>query len=199
VKAEDLVMVPRSQHAAAAGDIARRLFVCAALAAMSATLSASSELPVTVIESDGVYRVTATFTVPQSPAMAIAVLTDFERIPQYVPDMKTSTIIERNEAGPVVEQEAVAKFMMFSKRVHLILQISEEAGTIRFRDRCGRSFAVYEGAWSVRPSAGGTAITYQLAAKPSFDVPAFLLKRLMRHDAVELIANITNEIAARAK
>jgi hypothetical protein len=35
--------------------------------------------------------------------------------------------------------------MMFSKRVHLVLEIHEENWTIRFRDRCGKSFARHEG------------------------------------------------------
>lgn len=200
-------MVPQRQHAATAGHIARRLFLCAALVAVSATVRASAEpldsagrdeaSPVAVTERDGIYQVEATFSVPQAPAVATAVLMDFERIPAYVPDMKTSIIIERNEHGPVVEQEAIAKFMMFSKRVHLILQVIEEAGTIRFRDKCGSSFALYEGAWIVKAAARGTTITYRLSAKPSFDVPSFLLKRLMKRDAAELIASITNQIATR--
>jgi F420-dependent methylenetetrahydromethanopterin dehydrogenase len=32
---------------------------------------------------------------------------------------------------------------------------------------------------------GLTVIVYRLAAKPAFDVPAFLLKRLLKRDAVD--------------
>lgn len=192
-------MVPRSQHAATAGrQRARRLFFCALIVAMiGGATSAADEPPVTVTESAGVYRVVASFSVAQAPAAAIAVLTDFERIPNYVPDMKTSTVLERNDNGTVVEQEAVAKFMMFSKRIHLILHVSETAGTITFRDKCGRSFAVYEGSWVVTPAGDGATITYRLAAKPSFDVPGMVLKRLLKRDASDLIGRIKAEIVAR--
>ncbi len=201
-------MVFTRRHAAAAGHMSRRLIVCAAMLAIGTAVFASGEPaasekrigdagPVSVVETDGIYRVTATFTVPQVPAAAIAVLTDFERIPSYVPDMKTSTIIERNATGPVVEQEAVARFMMFTKKVHLLLQVSEDRGTITFRDRCGKSFDLYEGAWIVQAAAAGSTITYQLAAKPLFDVPPFVLKRLMKRDAADLVASITAAIAAR--
>src|SRR5690349_21730035 len=189
-------MVPRSQHAAAAGrQYARRLFLCAAIvAAIGAAGSAADEPPVNVTESNGVYRVTAMFSVPQPPTAAIAVLTDFERIPEYVPDMKTSTVLERNEAGTIVEQEAIAKFMMFSKRVHLVLHVSEVAGTITFRDECRQSFAVYEGSWVVKPAGDGATITYRLAATPNFEVPGFVLKRLLKRDASDLIERIKAEI-----
>jgi hypothetical protein len=34
--------------------------------------------------------------------------------------------------------------MLFSKRVNLLLEIDEGADTLRFNDRCGRSFARYQ-------------------------------------------------------
>jgi hypothetical protein len=45
---------------------------------------------------------------------------------------------------------------------------------------------------------GGTELTYALAAQPSFDVPEFLLKRVMRRDAATTIDQLRREIAARA-
>jgi ribosome-associated toxin RatA of RatAB toxin-antitoxin module len=153
---------------------------------------------VAVNESGGVYQVAATFSVAELPALAVAVLMDFERIPAFMPDMKTSTVLERTDAATVVEQEAVARFMMFSKRVHLVLRVSERDGTIRFRDQCGESFSRYEGLWKVSAVDGRTAIEYQLAAKPKFDVPAFVLKRLMQRDATQMIERLQGEIARRA-
>jgi hypothetical protein len=88
--------------------------------------------------------------------------------------------------------------MMFSKRVHLVLDVSEGAETIRFRDRCGKSFDHYEGAWIL--SAAGpdrVEVRYELAAKPSFDVPEFLLKRLLKRDAQEMIRRLQDEMTRR--
>jgi carbon monoxide dehydrogenase subunit G len=157
------------------------------------------EPQVAVSESGGVYQVAAAFTVAEPPAVAVAVLTDFERIPQFMPDLKTSVVREEGgETGTLVEQVAVARFMMFSKRVHLLLRVNLRDGAIRFRDECGRSFAHYEGAWTVTGSGGRTAIEYQLGAKPRFDVPAFVLTRLMKRDAVTMIERLRLEIARRA-
>ena len=86
---------------------------------------------------------------PQPASVALTVLTDYEQIPRFMPDVRTSPVIERGDDYAVVEQEAVAKFMLFSKRIHLVLEVQEHAGTIRFRDRCGKSFKRYEGAWTV--------------------------------------------------
>ena len=183
---------------------ARRLvatmgFILAAAAGLPATSGPPNEPGVTVSENGGAYTVTASFTVPQAPAFALAVLTDYPEIPRFMPEVRTSNVIERAEDRALVEQEAVARFMMFSKRVHLLLEVQQQQGIIRFRDRCGKSFARYEGGWTVSERDGNTHITYELLATPSFDVPGFLLKRLLGRDASQMIERLKVEISARAR
>jgi ribosome-associated toxin RatA of RatAB toxin-antitoxin module len=112
-----------------------------------------------------------------------------------MPDVRSSRVIERRENIAVVEQEAVARWMTFSKRIHLVLEVSEGEQTIRFRDRCGKSFDHYEGAWTLTAkSPKRVEVRYELAAKPSFDVPEFLLKRLLKRDAQEMIRRLREEM-----
>jgi carbon monoxide dehydrogenase subunit G len=151
-----------------------------------------------VREERGVYVVAAEFSVAGPAATALATLTDYDNIPRFMPAMKTSTVVERGDYYAVVEQEAVATFMMFSKRIHLALEVREDAGTVRFIDRCAKSFERYEGAWTVSERGGRTMIGYQLTAKPSFEVPSFLLRRLLKRDALQMIGHLRTEIAARA-
>ena len=153
---------------------------------------------VTVREERGVYSVSARFHVAEPPALVLAVLTDYENIPRFLPDVTSSVVRERSGSGAIVEQEAVSRMMMFSNKVHLMLEITEETNAIRFRDRCGRSFEKYEGAWRVAASRTGTEILYELTAKPSFDVPEFILKRLLKRDSTRTIERLSAEITARA-
>jgi ribosome-associated toxin RatA of RatAB toxin-antitoxin module len=180
-----------------------RLLVTAAAALflfMPASL-ATAEQPQanpTVREERGVYTVAATFLVDQPSSAVLAVLTDYEQIPRFMPDVRTSIVRERTTGRAVVEQEVVSGVMMFSKRVHLLLEIEEGSDSLVFRDRCGLSFVRYEGAWRLSRQDGQTAITYELTAEPSFDVPRFMLKRLFRRDAAQLIERLQREITARA-
>ena len=186
---------------------ARQLVAAAALivfgaVAQPATAVPQNDPPVSVSEDEGVYSVAATFAVPQAASFAIAALTDYAQIPRFMPEVRMSTVLERADDRTIVEQEAVARFMMFSKRVHLVLEVQEEGGPIRlirFRDRCGKSFARYEGAWTIAESDGHTHITYELSAKPSFEVPEFVLKRLLKRDATHMIERLKAEIEARAR
>jgi carbon monoxide dehydrogenase subunit G len=152
---------------------------------------------IAVTDAAGVYHVTATFTVAASSATVAAVLTDYDRIPEFMPGVVSSQVVGRTDAGLVIEQEAAARFMLLTKRIHLVLDVSQEDGIIRFRDRCGKSFAQYEGAWRLSAAGNRTTITYELSAKPSFDVPAFVLKRLLRRDAAAMMERLTAEITSR--
>ena len=179
-----------------------RLFPAAAivfqLLQASPALAQPSPVDLTVHEARGVYTVVARFTVDQSPSTSLTVLTDYEQIPRFMPGVRTSTVLERTAGHVVVEQEAISSIMMFSKRVHLVLEIDEHLDALLFRDRCGRSFARYEGAWRVSAENGHTTITYELTADPSFDIPGFVITRLLRRDASQMIERLKAEIAARA-
>jgi ribosome-associated toxin RatA of RatAB toxin-antitoxin module len=184
----------------------RGLLIAAAVSVCVPALGARLQAPVekdapadlVVAVERGTYSVTARFDVPEPPGKAMAVLTDYEEIPRFMPGVRTSVILERTSRHVTVEQEAVSEYMMFSKNVHLVLEVSEDGDTLRFVDRAHDSFMVYEGTWHVIPKEGGTGgstITYAVTARPTFDVPGFILKRLLRRDSREMVASLRREIS----
>jgi hypothetical protein len=150
-----------------------------------------------VDEHDGVYVVSACFRVPQPRGVVRGVLTDYERIPRFMPGVKTSIVVERAPGHVVVQQEALSRFMMFSKRVYLLLDVTEQDDVLAFTDRSARSFRRYEGSWTLADVPGGTDVTYRLTAEPSFDVPQMILKRLLGRDSAAMIDGLRGEMAAR--
>ena len=163
-----------------------------------ATVDPAVAPQVTVSESGGIYSVRARFEIPQTASIALAVLADYEQIPRFMPDVRKSVILERGANRLLVEQEAVSQFMLFSKRIHLLLEVVEDGNAIRFTDQSRRSFDSYEGSWSAEPRNGGTTITYELTARPGFQVPEFILKKLLKRDSGTMISRLRQEFAARA-
>ena len=178
-----------------------RMLAIGMLTALTMTVGAApaDQVQIEVSEERGTYQVVATFRIPQPAAIAMTVLTDYDRIPRFMPDVRTSRVLERRENRVVVEQEAVAKFLLFSKQVHLVLDVEESPVLLRFQDRCKKAFSRYEGSWTLAEGPDRTDVTYKLTAKPTFDVPGFLVKRLMKRDAAGMIGRLQAEIAARAK
>ena len=161
---------------------------------------ASDAPAISVREEDGTYVVSARFSVVEPGMVVRSVLTDYERIPRFMPGVRTSRVLERSEGYARIEQEAVSRFMMFSKRVHLILDVAEQRDAIRFRDQCGKSFTRYEGVWTIADRGDRTDIEYALTADPAFDVPGFVLRRLLDRDARAMVEGLRSEMArARAR
>jgi hypothetical protein len=154
---------------------------------------------VIVHEQQGLYRVTARFTVAAPPAVVLEVLTDYENIPRFMREVTRSVVRERAPGSAVVEQEAQARVMLFSKTIHLLLAIREQAQGITFVDTSGRSFTAYAGGWGVTGGPGDTTVVYELEARPAFDVPKFILVRALRNDSTRMIERLRAEITARGQ
>src|SRR5688572_21540202 len=151
----------------------RRILLAVAAAAAWTITAGAAQAPVVSVRNagNGVYAIVARFAVPQPAAVVHAVLTDYPSIPRFMPGVRTSRILEHTAGGVRLEQEAVSKFMMFSRTVHLVLDVEETASTIQFRDACHKSFVVYDGSWTITSQEAGTELSYELTAKPAFSVP----------------------------
>jgi carbon monoxide dehydrogenase subunit G len=174
-----------------------RTFLILALAAAVPT-GELSQPAVSVRSSNGVYVVSARFEIDAPVAVVRAVLTDYAGIPRFMPDVRKSVVRQRDGRIVLVEQEAVSKVMMFSKTVHMLLEVTEGERVLAFRDLCGTDFSRYEGSWTLEAEGARTTVSYALTADPSFSVPPFMLKRLMRDNATETIEHLRAETTLRA-
>lgn len=174
------------------------LFIATAIV-LSMAVARTEPPQVGVNEAGGIYTVSATFAVPQSPDAAMAVLSDYDHLAQFMPGLRKSVVAADYGTRVTVEQEADARFLTFSKRIFLLLEIDEAPRSLEFKDRSGKSFVRYEGSWRLSVQNGHTVITYALVAKPAFSVPEFILSRLLRRDSARMIEALQAEIAKRAR
>jgi carbon monoxide dehydrogenase subunit G len=182
------------------GGLAAAALVAASLtsARPSDPDAAGEKTVVTVDESHGEYCVTARFRVARPREVVLAVLTDYDRIADFMPGVEKSVVVERGPRRALVEQELTSRMMMFRKRVRLLLEIVETADAVRFHDRAGESFVLYEGMWRLSDAGKETEISYDLKARPAFGVPEFALKRVLKRDSASMIEALQREIACRA-
>jgi ribosome-associated toxin RatA of RatAB toxin-antitoxin module len=176
-----------------------RSFVVLAVLVSSPPLAFARQDPIiSVREADGGYTVSARFNVPEPADVVRAVLTDYNGIPRFMPNVRASRVVERRDASVRVEQEAVSRYLLFSKRVHLLLEVNEGDEVIEFRDLCSKSFTRYQGVWVIAAGNADTELRYELTAQPAFGVPGFVLRKLLDRDAREMIDALRMEISTRA-
>jgi ribosome-associated toxin RatA of RatAB toxin-antitoxin module len=150
-------------------------------------------------EGQGVYRVEGAFKVPATERAAWAVLTDYERISEFVSNLERSRVVQRDGPGVVVEQESSAQFLFFTRKFSVRLDIVENAPKrIEFTDAAKTDFDLYRGAWIVEPREGETEVKYRLWAKPKTPLPGGLIKRLFKGNVKGMLEQVRAEILKRS-
>jgi hypothetical protein len=162
----------------------------------------STESAVTLTLADlgqGGYRVTGEFDVPARQSLAWAVLSDYDRIGDFVSSVRKSVILERGPDHVLLEQEGSGKVFIFSKRVHVVLHVTEEdKQAIVFHDVSGRDFSRYDGRWDVtRTNDNATHVSYVLNATLKSRKPGFLVRGSMQESARGLLEQVRAEIVRR--
>lgn len=145
------------------------------------------------------YQARGSFVVAATAAAAWEAIADYAAIPRIAPSVKVSRIVSRDGGKVMVEQEAVAAFLFFSKRIHLLLEIVESPpGEVKFRDTARREFTHYEGFWTIEEAGDGVRVSYGIDVERGFSAPDFLAKRFFKKQAESLMDSMREEILRRA-
>jgi hypothetical protein len=169
---------------------------------MAVSSAADAGHPVSALvraEADDRYVVEGAFDVSAPAEVAWAVLTDYERTSDFVKSVKRSVVRERAAAHIVLEQDGVLRVLLFSRRAHVVLWVTEDRPrAIRFRDVCARDFKSYEGQWELEPRPGGVHVSYSLTVALKSARPAFLVRGGMQRSTQDLLGQVRAEIGRRS-
>ena len=170
-----------------------------ALAVSDAAADGPRDVTVRVSRDPAGLQVEGRCVVEAPAAVAWEVLTDYDGIDGFVSSMKESRVAGRGDHHVLVEQVAVGRLFLFSRRFRATLFIEETPRTkITFKDVLGTDFVSYRGEWRIEDQAGRVTIVYRVGAKPSRSVPDFVARGLFGRTARELLSQVRDEIERRA-
>ena len=191
-------MIRTAWAAAAAAALAVSMASPAAAESRSAAPAVVASPSVSVTSASGTYRIEGSFGVDASASVVWAVLTDYDRVSSFVSSMRSSTA-DRESGRLLVTQEAVGRAGPFSRTMHVVLEVTEQAPErIAFRDVCGGSFQSYSGSWTIESDGAGVRVTYILDARPRSSPPLFA-KSIMASNARGLLEQVRIEILRRGQ
>lgn len=168
-----------------------------ALSAPAPALSATPEVSARRIESGGeqVFVVAASGSVKASPAAVWKVLTDYERMPDFVPDLKTARVLSRAGNGAVLEQTGVAHFMFLSRAIRLVVNVHEVPMSAIDISLVSGDMKMYDCRWQITPLAdGGTQIDYSGQMVPKFYVPGVMGSNMIRRDITRMMQAVFDHL-----
>lgn len=173
--------------------LASMLFFCDPAMAQSPT----PEVAVKRVNANGeqVFEVTASGSVKAPPATVWKVLTDYEGMPEFVPDLNKTKVLSRTGNRAIIEQSGVARFLFLSRTIHLIVQAAEEPMTSIDISLVTGDMKVYSCRWELTALPdGGTRIDYSGKLVPKFYVPGMLGSNLIRRDIERMMSAVLQRL-----
>lgn len=143
------------------------------------------------------FVVDATLRAPVPPAVAWEVLTDFEHMESFVPNLADSHIVARDGNRLTILQHGVARFGLLSVRFESerLVTLTPPA-TIRSTQLRG-SMEQLDSLTTFAPDGSGTRLTYHVEAIPGTLYPDFVARHFLRHEVAEQFDAIAREMVRR--
>ena len=147
----------------------------------------------------GTRRLAVQLRLALDPQWLWAVLTDYDSLSRFIPNLQTSRLLWRR--GPVVglEQEGAQSFMglRFKARVQLELTEHLEERRLSFVMAKG-DFRRFEGAWRIGSEGGTTTLLYELTVQGCVGMPIGLIEQRLREDLAANLRAVQQEAERRA-
>ena len=175
--------------------------------ALSLTLTLSSPLQAadpTVRSSDvqverkgDAFSVEVQMHAPVPPEQAWAVLTDFERMAEFIPNLAQSQVLSRSEQKLRVRQKGTARFGPFSTTFDSTRDISLLPPNEIRATGIGGNIRRMESVMRLEADGNGTRLHYKAEVVPDFWLPPLLGPSFVRHETAEQFSAMINEMLRR--
>jgi carbon monoxide dehydrogenase subunit G len=170
--------------------------------ALASTAAAAADSPVrkldVAFEGDA-YVVNAVFFAAAPPSVAWDVLTDFDKLQGWVPNVAESKVVKREDSTVTVEQRGVAKYgaASFPYVTERRIDLKPPSG-IKTAQVKG-SMKRVESVIALEAEGKGTRIVYHLEIVPSLLAGAVMSKKFVEHEVGEQFTAIVGEMTRRVQ
>lgn len=165
----------------------------------SAAAYAADDLAVDAVRKGEFVEVAARATVEASLAVVWSTLTDYERLPEFIPGLRKSKVISRRGGTVVVEQSGEARFLMFTFPIDVTLEsVERPPSSIQVRALSG-NLRHFEGGYLVEPQQGGRKIVLRWVGSiiPEVSLPPLIGEVVMRMRIEDQFTGMVREIERR--
>jgi len=174
--------------------------VAAALLAWSTTAADTSPIrSIDVTKDSDAYVADIVMFAPVPTAIAWAVLTDFDHMANWVPNVRESKIVSSDGNVLTIEQQGVAKFGLAQFPYTSVRQMTlDPENSVRAKQTKG-SMKRLESVMNVSSEGNGTRLNYHLELVPSGLAATVMSKEFLQHEMTEQFTAIVQEMVRRSR
>lgn len=138
-----------------------------------------------------------------TPQQAWRVLTDYERLDEFVPDLVSSKVLSRNRHQALIEQTSRTGFWLLSLTVCMVMRIEERPHSALAVERVSGDLRHYAGCWTLEADAQageeGTRITFRGEIEPDFPLPPLVGDAMVQLNVHRMVEAVVAEIERRSR
>lgn len=157
----------------------------------------SGKVDITVTQQGRTFVVAATLEAPVPAALAWEVLTDFEQMDHFVPNLTDSRILARDGNRLTIAQRGIARFgplaISFASEREVTLEPPRRIRSVQTRG----SMEKLESVTTFVATAEGTRLDYRVEVIPGALYPDVVARRFLRHEVSEQFDAIVREMLRR--
>jgi ribosome-associated toxin RatA of RatAB toxin-antitoxin module len=171
------------------------------LGASAPTVLAAEGLRVEARRADEGVQVRAEAQLEAPVSTVWEVLTDYERLPAFIPGITRSVVRERRGNQVILEQSGEARFLVFSFPVEVTYEVTETPETSIACRALSGNLKRMTGRYDIQPAGGGggaVRLRYSGFVDPDFNVPDILEAAALRSMVEKQFTALVAEIERRA-
>ena len=177
-----------------AGTLPRALL----LLFLGATVPAgAADVVVTATRDGDVLVIEASAEFEGTVAQTWRVLTDYDNLARFIPNLTVSRVTARSAEGVMVEQKGEARLLVFSYPVEVQLAISETPPTKVVSRAVAGNFREMSGMYVVDEQGGRIRLRYTGRMVPGFFVPPLIGTWVLRNNVETTFGALVDEIVRR--
>lgn len=165
----------------------------------AAAAHAAEDLSVEATRKGPYVEVRARATIDAPLSVIWTTLTDYERLPEFVPGLKKSRVVSRNGSTAIVEQSGEARFLMFTFPIDVTLEAVEKPpSSLRVRVLSG-TLRYLDGGYSVDadPDSAKLVLHWVGTIAPDVSLPPLFGEVVMRMSIEDQFTGMVREIDRR--
>ena len=172
--------------------------VLALAAAWSALCPAlAQDISIRTARDGDFITVSASAFMKVDPSIAWAVLSDYDHLAKFIPDMKSSRVVSREGNVLRVEQKGDVGFFFYKEPVNMLLEVHEEPPSRITARGIEGNIKGLETRYDLKSSAAGVRLDYAGRFEPDFSIPPLIGMPIMNRVIERRFRAMVNEIQRR--
>ncbi len=158
-----------------------------------------AEISMQAVRHGDSFEVEATAEFEADVTLAWEVLTDYDRLSEFIPGMHSSRIISRSNRSVIVDQSGDARLLFFSFPIQVRLEVEEFPYERIVSRAIGGNFKEMLGAYALEVRGRRLLLRYTGSLTPGFSVPPLIGTILVRNTMEKRFGAMVDEIMRRQR